>query len=191
MPDATCECLARTPMRAESAWSGLRRNLVDWHARGGVAELAYAGDLKSLAFGIVGSSPTAPTRLQTGSCGSPFLIWAPRGGSNPRGRGAERTRERSPRSAQGGAAAAADAGGAADRRVPPPLPGYVTGFLREPVSHLGAARGREPASETPGPAQRLQRFSTFFPLRAAKPSKKVDIVYHNEKRCPAVARMGL
>ena len=30
-------------------------------ARGGVAELAYAGDLKSLAARIVGSSPTAPT----------------------------------------------------------------------------------------------------------------------------------
>lgn len=31
-------------------------------AFGGVAELADAGDLKSLDFGCVGSSPTAPTR---------------------------------------------------------------------------------------------------------------------------------
>lgn len=31
---------------------------------GGVAELAYAGDLKSSAFGIVGSSPTASTMMK-------------------------------------------------------------------------------------------------------------------------------
>ena len=33
--------------------------------RGGVAELAYAGDLKSSAARIVGSSPTAPTIVST------------------------------------------------------------------------------------------------------------------------------
>ena len=33
-------------------------------ARGGVAELAYAGDLKSSGFGLAGSSPAAPTTLR-------------------------------------------------------------------------------------------------------------------------------
>ena len=34
----------------------------DYKPRGSVAELADAADLKSAAFGLVGSSPTAPTR---------------------------------------------------------------------------------------------------------------------------------
>lgn len=35
-----------------------------WH--GGVAELAYAADLKSASFGIKGSSPFAPTTKRFG-----------------------------------------------------------------------------------------------------------------------------
>ena len=40
--------------------SFLRR--IGAHSNGGVAELAYAADLKSAATRLVGSSPTAPTR---------------------------------------------------------------------------------------------------------------------------------
>ena len=42
-------------------------SLLDCLIDGGVAELAYAGDLKSSAFGIVGSSPTAPTTTVDGT----------------------------------------------------------------------------------------------------------------------------
>ena len=48
------------PRRA-SVRARRRRGVVHLLAHGGVADLAYAGDLKSSAFGIVGSSPTAPT----------------------------------------------------------------------------------------------------------------------------------
>ena len=46
--------------------------MVDYKFAGGVAELAYAGDLKSSAFGIVGSSPTAPTSTISAPATGPF-----------------------------------------------------------------------------------------------------------------------
>ena len=63
--------------------------MVDYKFAGGVAELAYAGDLKSSAFGIVGSSPTAPTSTISAPATGPFAFGAPFWDSNPGGRGAE------------------------------------------------------------------------------------------------------
>ena len=48
---------------------------------GGVAELAYAADLKSAAARLVGSSPTAPTRSGSGTIAA--LIWDPAVGLEP------------------------------------------------------------------------------------------------------------
>ena len=54
-----------------------RRGVVHLLAHGGVAELAYAGDLKSSAFGIVGSSPTAPTMRVMAPATGPFFASGP------------------------------------------------------------------------------------------------------------------
>lgn len=47
--------------------------VVDFPWLGGVAELAYAMDLKSMAFGIEGSSPSAPTIFINPNDGRPSM----------------------------------------------------------------------------------------------------------------------
>ena len=90
-----------------------------------MAELAYAGDLKSLAARIVGSSPTAPTiwsfraRVPQG-CG--LVSFGCRWGSNPRGGERQADAQRPQRAGEDGQQAT-EAG--ADLRskyadVPPP-----------------------------------------------------------------------
>lgn len=81
--------------------------------------MAYAGDLKSSAFGIVGSSPTAPTMQEIVRTRPGPLFRAPRTDSNPGGRGAEGTRERYPaQRARRREASKRGAGGASRTRSP-------------------------------------------------------------------------
>ena len=142
-----------------------RGTLLPMH--GGVAELAYAGDLKSSAFGIVGSSPTAPTMQEFVRTRSGPLFRVPRTDSNPRGRGAEGTApavtRRSARDAarrRSGARAAPAA-----RGVPPPLPCSLlarsTAALRDPGTQRGLeperARSRGDAEALPGAARETPR----------------------------------
>lgn len=110
--------------------------LLDCVFDGGVAELAYAGDLKSSAFGIVGSSPTAPTiNFHSSRDGAVFR-------SGP-SHGLEPERERSGANAR---AFAAERARRRSRRVPPPLPTFT---------QIAPASSRQPASRPSGPHQSL------------------------------------
>ena len=65
----TCRGIASIAGRAGTAeppiWYHMQLLLA---VQGSVAELADAGDLKSSASGLVGSSPTAPTRVDLRKC---------------------------------------------------------------------------------------------------------------------------
>ena len=92
--------------QAGTRWLSTRngRLVLDFKSHGGVAELAYAGDLKSLAARIVGSSPTAPTiyclraRVPLG-CG--LVSFGRRWDSNPRGGERQADAQRPQRAGEG------------------------------------------------------------------------------------------